>query len=156
MLQVLLLVKCDKPMKIVTYAMCVIMGFKLQNRKAYFEARHGDIWRQLFRRTDELEVKPTIHQAKSHVSASEAANIGMNNPFIVERLICSDAADVAVGAYADPLGDFSNILKDDEFFKAQLWQVLKRISAIELHIRVNEDNLVDTAEGIFVNAKRRT
>ena len=58
--------------------------------------------------------------------------------------------------YADHLGKFEAELKDEEFNKAQLWKVIKEISAIELHIRSNEEDLGDTAEGIFAKAEAQT
>ena len=48
---------------------------------------------------------------------------------------------------------FEKELKDEEFYKTQLWKVIKRISAIELHIRSSEDDLGDTAEGILAKAE---
>ena len=51
-LHVLLLTNGTKPLNIVTEAMSVINGFKLQNRHVYSEAKNGDIWREIFKRMD--------------------------------------------------------------------------------------------------------
>ena len=52
-------------MKIITGTMYVIKGFKAQNRKAYSEGKHGDIWREVFAHMDRMHTKPTIHKIKS-------------------------------------------------------------------------------------------
>ena len=36
-------------MKIITDAMYVIKGFKMQNSKAYSEGKNGDIWREVYK-----------------------------------------------------------------------------------------------------------
>ena len=140
-------------MKIITDAMYVIKGFTNQNRKAYAEGRNGDIWREVYVQMDRMTIKPTIHKNKSHMTVIEAASLLLTNPFAAEWLICNEAADVAAGAYADHLGKFDKELKDEEFYKAQLWKAIKRTSAIELHIRNSEDDMGDTAEGILATTE---
>ena len=51
------------------------------------------------------------------------------------------------------MGKFEAELKKEEFNKSQLWKVTKRNSAIELHIRNNDEDLGDFAEGIFAKAE---
>ena len=80
----------------------------------------------------------------------------ITNPHAAEWLICSEAADAAAGAYADHLGKFEKELKDEEFYKAQLWKVVERISAMKLHIRSSEEDLGETAEGVFAKAEAQT
>lgn len=105
---------------------------------------------------------PLAHQTngaqnkKNHIIVAEAASLLITNPHAPEWLICNEAADAAAGAYAGHLGDFAKELKDEEFYKAQLWKVVKRISAIELHIRRSEEDLGDAAEGIFAKAEAQT
>ena len=101
---------------------------------------------------DDLEIKRTVHKVKGHLRAVEAASLGVNNPSIVEWLISNEAADAAAAEYADHLSEFDRIQGREESHKAELWKVLKRISAIELHIRTNEEGLADIAEGIFAKA----
>ena len=114
--------------------MYVIKGFQYQNRKTYREGRNGDIWREVYDRYDQLEVKPTVHKVKSHMTVPELMSLMLVNPEATKWMICNEAADAAAGTYADHLGSFEKELKDEEFHKAQLWKAIKRTSAIELHI----------------------
>lgn len=152
-LQVLLLMKGEQHMKIVTDAMYVIKGVKMQNRKPHYEGKNGDIWRDVYRQMDRLRIKPTAHKIKSHPTVTETASLLLSNPNTAEWLISNEAADAAAGAYADHLGKFEAELKKEEFNKSQLWKVIKRISSIELHIRNSDDDLGDTAEGFLAKAE---
>ena len=100
-----------KHMEIVTDAMYVIKGFKDQNRKAHAEGKNGDIWREVCAQMDRMQIKPTVHKIKSHLTVIEAAGLLITSPHAAERLICNEAADAAAGAYADHLGKFE---KGDE------------------------------------------
>lgn len=105
---------------------------------------------------DRMKIKPATHKINSHMTVIEAASLLITNPYAAEWLICNEAADAAAGAYADRLGDFDKELKSEEFYKAQLWKAIKRISAIELHIRSSEDDLGDTAEGFLTKAEAQS
>ena len=155
-LQVLKLIEGKKEIKIITDAMYVIKDFKDQNRKTYQEGRNGDIWREVYEQFDRLDVKPTIHKVKSHMTVPEVMNLMLSNPDATKWLICNEAADAAAGTYADHLGSFDKELKAEEFYKAQLWKAIKRTSAIELHIRENQDERCDTAEGLLARAEAAT
>ena len=155
-LQVLLLIKGKKEIRIITDAMYVIKGFNDQNRKTYQEGRNGDIWREVYDQYDRLEVKPTVHKVKSHMTVPEVMSLMLTNPEATKWLICNEAADAAAGTYADHLGDFDKELKAEEFYKAQLWKAIKRTSAIELHIRENQEERSDTAEGLLAKAEAAT
>ena len=117
-------------MKIIIDAMYVIKGFKDQNRKTYTEGRNGDIWREVYGQMDRMRIKPTIHKIKSHMTVIEVASMLITNPYAAEWHICNEAAGAAAGAYADHLGKFDKEPKSEEFHKAELWKVLKRISAM--------------------------
>ena len=105
---------------------------------------------------DRMHIKPTVHKIKSHLTTVEAASLLLTNPHAAEWLICNEAADAAAGTYADHLGSFDKELKAEEFYKAQLWKAIKRTSAIEMHIRENQDDRCDTSEGLLAKAEAAT
>ena len=74
------------------------MGLMLQNRKAYAEAKNGDIWREVYDRMDTLRIKPTMHKVKSHMGAAEVAAYGIRNSAVVEWPISNEAVDAAAAA----------------------------------------------------------
>ena len=94
---------------------------------------------------DQLKIKPTLHNIKSHLAVTEAASMLIGNPALVEWLISNEAADAAAAIFADNLGSFDAELKTEELTNTQLWSVLEQISAIELHIRNSEEDLGDMA-----------
>ena len=77
---------------------------QILNRKAYSEAKHGDIRRERYARMDQREVKPTVHTGKKSMGAEEAAAHGISNRAIVEWLICNEAAGAKAAACTDHLG----------------------------------------------------
>ena len=86
--------------------MYVIKGFQYQNRKTYQEGRNGDIWREVYDQFAKLEVKPTVHKVKSHMTVPELMSLMLVNPEATKWMICNEAADAAAGTYADHLGSF--------------------------------------------------
>ena len=84
----------------------------------------------IYNRMDELRIRPSLHKVKSHITMPEVMSLMLTNPDAAKWLICNEAADAAAGAYADHLGSFEKELKEEEFYKAQLWKAIKRTSAI--------------------------
>ena len=71
-------------------------------------------------------------------------------------MISNEYADAAAEARADHVGKHDKRLTQEEMHKATLWKVLKRISAIELHIRETTDVVPTTAESILAKTEVAT
>ena len=78
------------------------------------------------------------------------------NRDIDKWVIGNEAADAAAGAVADHQGDHKKTLDDEEKAVAQLWKVMKRISAIELDIRLKDEGVPMTAENVIAAAEAMT
>ena len=59
------------PLKIVTDALYVVKGFLPHNRGAYKRGTNADIWCEIYDRMDRMEIRPTIHKVKSHLTVEE-------------------------------------------------------------------------------------
>ena len=119
-------------LKIVTDASYVIKGFYEHNRDKYMKGSNADIWEKIYKRMDELEIKPTLHKIKSHITVAEAAKGSETNGDIDKWMISNEAADIAAGAIADHQGNHKHELDTLGFVIAQLWKTIRRISTIEL------------------------
>ena len=117
---------------------------------------NADIWGKIYSRLDELRIKPSLHKVKSHITFEEIMVSSVKNRDIEKWVIGNEAADAAAGAVADHQGDHKKALDDEGKAVAQLWNVMRRISAIELDIRLKDEGVPMTAENVIAAAEAMT
>ena len=98
------------PLKIITGALYVVKGFLPRNKGAYKKGTNADIWCEVFDSIDAMEVKPTIHKVKSHLTIEELIECHKTNKDIAWWAISNEAADGAASVEADHQGDHAKEL----------------------------------------------
>ena len=154
--EVLRIHRGETPLKIISDASYVCRGFDDHNRAKYMKGPNADIWGRIYSRMDELRIKPTLHKVKSHITIEEIMVCCERNKDIDKRVISNEAADAAAGAIADHQGDHKETLDSESKATSQLWAAMKRISAIELDIRLKDEGVPMTAENVIAAAEAMT